>query len=163
MKGFLAVAAGFVVLLPMLAFGQQRGIELKSVAEVEVVQKNAAGKTEVKRVEADKAKVTPGEVVIFTTTYTNKADKPAKNVVIINPVPEHMTYVDMSASGRSARIDFSVDGGKTYGDPRTLKVTDKNGKIRLALPADFTHIRWTVTAPLAPGASGSVVFKARVR
>jgi len=33
----------------------------------------------------------------------------------MNPVPENMTYIDKSAEGKGARIDYSVDGGKTYG------------------------------------------------
>jgi len=152
-----------VVLLPLVAGAQQGDIVVTSIAEVEVTQKNAQGAPEVKRVEASKAKVVPGDVVIFTTRYANKGKAPATGVVITNPVPEHMSYVDRSAEGKGTKIDFSVDGGKTYGIPEKLQVNGKDGKVRPALAGDYTHIRWTVTNPLAPGAEGQVTFRARIK
>jgi uncharacterized repeat protein (TIGR01451 family) len=164
MKGTVACILAVVALLPFIAWGQQQGdIVITSVAEVEVAQKNAQGKTEMKRVDATKARVAPGDVVIFTTRYSNRGKQPAAGVVITNPVPEHMAYVDLSAAGKDTRIDFSIDGGKTYGSPERLAVTDKDGKTRPAMPADYTHIRWTVAGALAPGASGSVTFRARIK
>jgi len=89
--------------------------------------------------------------------------QPAGNVTIMNPVPEHMAYVDKSAEGTGARIDYSIDGGKTYAAPDKLKVTDGQGKVRPALAQDYTHIRWVLIAPLAPGGTGGVSFKARLK
>jgi uncharacterized repeat protein (TIGR01451 family) len=164
MKRYVASAAGLLVLLPLLAGAQQAGsIAVTSTAEVEAVQKTAGGKIEVKRVDASNAKVTPGDVVVFTNRYRNKGTTPAANVVVINPVPEHMIYVDLSAEGKGTKIEFSTDGGKTFAAPGKLTVTDKEGRVRPALPKDYTHIRWTVIAPLSPGASGVVSFRARVQ
>ena len=118
---------------------------------------------EIKRVDAAKAKVAPGDVVVFSTRYVNKGKQAATNVSVTNPVPDHMVYVDMSAEGKGTRIEYSIDGGKAYGPSEKLKVTDKQGRVRPALPRDYTHIRWTATAPLAPGAAGNVTFKARVK
>src|SRR5512139_193203 len=89
--------AGLLLAPATLPAQQKGGIELATVAEVEVTGKNAQGEKEVKRMEAAMAKVVPGEVVIFTTRYANKGKEPANNVTIMNPVPEHMTYVDKSA------------------------------------------------------------------
>jgi uncharacterized repeat protein (TIGR01451 family) len=153
-----------LVLAPAAVPAQQKSaIELKSVAEVEVAEKNAQGETVTKRKEAALAKVVPGDVVVFTTRYVNTGKEPAGNVTIMNPVPDHMSYIDKSVEGKGARIDFSVDGGKTYGQPDKLKVTDGQGKVRPALARDYTHIRWILTAPLAPGGTGSVSFKAQLK
>jgi len=153
-----------LVLLPLSVWGQQNdGIEVVTTSEVEVRQQNAKGATEVKRVEAAKAKVAPGDVVIFSTRYVNRGKQAATSVFITNPVPEHMLYVDKSAEGKGTRIEYSIDGGKTYAPSETLKIADKQGKVRTALPGDYTHIRWTATAPLAPGAAGNVSFRARVK
>jgi uncharacterized repeat protein (TIGR01451 family) len=150
--------------LPLAAQAQQKGnIELKSVAEVDVTEANAQGQKVVKRVDAAAAKVVPGDVVIFTTTYKNISKEPADNIVITNPVPEHMDYVDKSAEGKGAKIDFSVDKGKSYEAADKLQIVDKAGKSRKALSKDITHIRWTLTKPLAPGGSGSVSFKAKLQ
>lgn len=163
MNKLVACAAALLMLLPLLAGAQQnRAVTVTSSAEVEIVQKTADGKTVVKRIDATVAKVTPGDVVLFTNRYRNTGTKPAADVIVVNPVPEHMTYVDLSAEGKGTRVEFSIDGGKNYAAPEKLSVTDKEGRVRPALPKDYTHIRWTVTAPLAPGAGGMVTFKARV-
>lgn len=162
----LGMAMLLTLLLPFTAPAQQKEkgtIELKSVSEVEVVTKNAAGMKEVKRVDTGKAKVVPGDTVVFTTSYRNTGAKPAEKVVITNPVPEHTIYVDKSAEGKGAVIDFSTDGGKSYATPDKLTVKDAAGKVRKAGPADYTHIRWTVTKSLSPGGTGSVSFKAKIK
>jgi uncharacterized repeat protein (TIGR01451 family) len=157
---------GFLIALLLLntaAWAQQKGaVELVSVAEVEVVQKNAKGDQEVKRVEASKANVPPGETVIFTNYYTNKGQDSATGVVITNPVPEHMVYLDKSAEGAGSRIEFSIDGGRTYG-PASKLVVQTGGKERPAIASDYSHIRWTLLKPVPRGAKGSVSFRAKVK
>lgn len=155
-----------ILLLPFAAGAQQKekgNIELKSVSEVEVVTTTAAGAKEVKRVDTAKAKVVPGDTVVFTTTYRNIGDKPAEKVVITNPVPEHTLYADRTAEGKGTAIVFSADGGRSYAAPDKLTVKDKAGKTRKAQAADYTHIRWIPTRPIAPGGTGSVSFKAKVK
>lgn len=139
------------------------GIELKSVSEVEVTVKNAKGEKEVKKVEAAKANVVPGDTVIFTNYYANMGDKPATNVVITNPVPEHMLYLDGTAEGKGAKIEFSADKGKTFAPAGKLKVKGADGKEKQAAAADYTHIRWTLEGAVEKGGKGSVSFKAKVK
>lgn len=152
-----------LLLLPPAAWAQQKSpIELKSIAEVEVAATNAKGEKEVKRVDASKANVVPGDVVIFTNQYTNAGDKPATDVAIKNAVPEHMVYVDGSAEGKGTRIEFSADKGKTYGTPDKLTVIDAKGAARKAAARDYTNIRWIVEK-LPAGGKGSVSFRAKVK
>ena len=138
------------------------GIELKSVAEVEVVVTNNKGEKEVELVEASKASVVPGDEVIFTSFYTNVNKEPADKVVITNPVPEHMLYVDGSATGAGSRIVFSIDGGKSYGRPEELMVTGSDGKKRQAKSSEYSHIRWEVKEAVLQGKSGFVRFRAQL-
>jgi uncharacterized repeat protein (TIGR01451 family) len=152
------------LLLPAAAGAQQKAsIELKSVSEVEMVTTNAKGGKEVKRINAAKAKIVPDDIVIFTTEYVNVDKKPVENVVVTNPVPAHTVYVDRSAEGIGTKIDFSVDSGKNYGTPDKLTVTTATGAQRPAAAPDYTHIRWTLGKPLAPGGKGSVSFRARIK
>lgn len=153
-----------LLLLPAAVRAQQKGsIELKSTAEIDVTETNAKGMKETRQVEVSKAKVLPGDVVTFTTTYTNRGNKPAEQVIITNPVPEHMDYLAGSAEGKGMKIDFSVDKGKTYNSPENLVVIDPQGKTRTAVPADYTHIRWSLEKPLPAGGTGSVSFRAKLR
>lgn len=142
---------------------EKKGIELKSTAEVDITVKNDKGEKEIIRVEAASANVTPGDTVIFTTHYTYQGEKPATDVVINNPLPEHMLYLDGTAEGKGTRIEFSVDKGVTFAAANILKVKDAEGKDRPASAADYTHIRWTIEGALQNGAKGSVSFKAKVK
>ena len=160
------IIAGIAValLISVTAWAQQKeSIELISKAEVDVVSKNAKGEKEVARVDVAKAKVVPGDTVYFTTAYTNIGKQPADKVVITNPVPEHMVYVDKSAEGKGTKIEFSVDGGKSYAAHDKLMITYAQGKKRTATGADYTHIKWTVSKPVTPGAKGRVSFKAKLK
>ncbi len=135
-------------------------IEVKITDEIEIKVKNAAGVEELKRVPADK--VAPGMSVIYTLSAKNTSAAPVADVVMTDPIPEQMEYVDGSVSAESARVTFSVDGGKTFAAKDALKVRDANGAMRAAVPADFTHIRWQLEKPLGPGEVRAVSFRARV-
>jgi uncharacterized repeat protein (TIGR01451 family) len=153
-----------MLLLPTAVWSQQKGgIEIKTVSEIEMTQTDAEGKKEVKRIDATTKNVAPGQTVFFTDYYTYSGDKPATDVVIKNPVPEHMVYVDGSAAGKGTKIEFSIDQGKTFAAADKLKVKSADGKERRAAAADYTHIRWTIEKPLQKGAKGSVSFRATVK
>jgi len=141
----------------------QNKIVLKSTAELETVVVNKNGEREIRRVDVSKAAIAPGDTIVFTTSYTNGGDKPADTLVVTNPVPEQMAYIGDTAEGKGSVITFSVDNGKTYGVPKSLTIPLPDGKARSAVPADYTHIKWTVSAPVAPGGKGSVSFKAKVK
>jgi uncharacterized repeat protein (TIGR01451 family) len=147
---------------PWLAVAQEEGsIELKSIAEVEVEDFNAEGQKVLMRIPA--AKVVPGDEVIYTNTYTNVGSEAAANVVITNPVPEHMQYLSASALGPDMVITFSIDGGQTYDAPDRLMIVEADGSKRQAKPSEYTHIRWIRQKPLEPGENGQVSFKARLK
>ncbi len=163
MKKKLGIALA-VLLLAGAAGAQQKGdLTITSLSEIEIAHTRADGTKEVKRVDATTRNVAPGQTVIFTNRYAYAGAKPATDVVIKNPVPEHMLYTDGSAEGADTRIEFSVDGGKTYGPAAKLKVRSADGKERRAGAADYTHIRWIIEKPLKQGAQGSVSFRATVK
>lgn len=164
MKKTLALLITTFLLTASLATAKQGGgVELISRAEVEVAQKNDKGETVLKRTDAAKANVVPGDTVIYTINYVNNGDKPATGVAIDNPVPENMLYVDKSAEGTGTRIDFSVNKGKSYGPLATLKITTKAGREKPATAADISSVRWTLEKPLPAGGKGSVSYRAKVK
>ncbi len=157
-----AVILLFLATLTASAAMAQDGamVKLKSevLKEVEVV--NEEGEKETRLIPVTNAM--PGEVLTFNISYINEGDEEATDIVLTNPVPEHMVYEGESAQGEGSRISYSVDGGTTYGAPDSLSVTGDDGKERQALPSDYTHIRWQLVDSIAPGGSGVVSFKARV-
>lgn len=138
-------------------------IKFQATSQVEVIKVNKKGKEEVKLVDADKAKVIPGNVIVFTNNYTNMTDNPISNIEIVNPVPEHVIYIGKSAVGQGTDIDFSVDGGSNFDKPKKLFVKNKKGKKVRASESDYTHIRWKVRRSIDPGKGGFVSFKAKIK
>lgn len=164
MKRTLAILMAALLLTPSMSTAEgKKGVELVSRSEVDVVQKNDKGEKVLTRVDTAKANVVPGDTVIFTITYVNNGDQPATGVTINNPVPQHMVYLDKSAQGSGARIDFSVDKGKTYGAMNILKAKTASGKEKPAAAEDITNVRWVLENPLKPGSSGNVSYRAKVK
>ncbi len=74
-----------------------------------------------------------------------------------------MRYVADSAVGPGAEVSYSVDGGRSFDLPENLKVRDrKDGELRPALAADYTHIRWRLKNSLKANSVAFVRFRARV-
>ena len=93
------------------------------------------------------ASTVPGKLLTYTVVYTSAGSTDAYNSVIIDPVPASTAYVSGSAVGPGTIIEFSHDGGISYDGLETAPVT---------------HIRWTITTPLAPGDSGTLSFQTLV-
>lgn len=149
----LAVAAGN-------AFAQDAGhLTIETVVQKEEVTIDGAGNRQTRLVDADT--VVPGDEVIYTVSFANVSSEPAENVVITNPIPEQLSYVEGSAFGPGADVRFSVDGGKNFATPDELVVSD-NGNQRSAAADDFTHIRWVMTNAIEPGDQGMAQFRARL-
>jgi uncharacterized repeat protein (TIGR01451 family) len=102
-----------------------------------------------------------GQVVYYTLRISNPTPVFAANVVVNQRVPDNTTYVADSAAGPGAQLEFSVDGGRVYAPAADLVATD--GVTRPAPPEQYTHIRWRLRNPLAPGATAMVRFRAVFR
>jgi uncharacterized repeat protein (TIGR01451 family) len=103
-----------------------------------------------------------GQVVYYTLRITNQSTVPLRNVAVVQPVPANTTYLADSASGPGAAVSFSVDGGKTFGPAESLMI-EVEGSTQRAKAAQYTHIRWQLRNPLAPGATALARFRATFR
>lgn len=160
MKTLLQLTLIATALITAAAAAQDQGhLNVRTVVQKEEVTVNAAGETERRLVPADL--VVPGEDVVYTITFTNISDETAENIVITNPISENLTYVEGSAFGPGTVIEFSVDGGETFGAADAL-VVNTNGEERPAEAEDFTHVRWVMQDELAAGAQGMARFRARL-
>lgn len=146
--------------LTMSAWAATPGsIELQAVAQQQKVTVNQDGTKHTEMVPAQR--VIPGEEILYTINYRNVGEKPTDNVVVDDPVPEHMVYVGGSAVGENAVITYSIDGGKTWGaNLEQLTVKNADGTTRAAADKDCTNLRWTVNQAVPAGGKGSVSFRA---
>lgn len=159
MKSTRIIIAAAALLAATIAPAFAEGkLALVSRSEKEVVVVKD-GKKNVTLVPAEK--VVPGDVVLFTNRYKNEGKDAAQDVVISNPVPKHMTYLDGSAFGEGAQITFSFDNGKSFDTPGKLVKTEK-GKKRTVRADEYTHIRWSFKNPIPPAKEGELGFRARL-
>ena len=163
-KARLLLTPHLLLLFGALSFGAvaaDNGIRITSIAETEIEVTASDGTKRITRTTLDRA--IPGTEVIFTNRVENLTGKPAQNLVIDNPIPKETAYKAGSAFGKDTQIIFSADGGKSYDLAAKLLVKDAEGRQRIALPDEYTHIRWTHPGQLAAGKSGEVGFRAVVR
>lgn len=154
-----------IALLPLLGFAQEKpNVVLKLSVQKEVLVKDQAGKWRTEWQEVDSFQ--PGELLKYNITYRNEGKVEARNVVIVDPIPEGTVYVANGAEGKNAEITFSVDG-KNFQVPPMLKYTVKlpgNQEQELyATPEMYRHIKWRVTKAVLPGETGVVSFKVKVK
>jgi uncharacterized repeat protein (TIGR01451 family) len=103
-----------------------------------------------------------GQVVYYTLRITNQSTVPLRNVAVVQAVPANTTYLADSAAGPGAAVSFSVDGGKTFAPAGSLMI-EVEGSKQLAQTSQYTHIRWQLRNPLAPGATALARFRATFR
>lgn len=156
----LLAALGFglaVLAAPVAALADD--LELKTESFQDVVKTGPDGKQTVVRKAITKA--APGDEITYVISYRNVSSRPVDNAHVDDAVPKGLVYKAGSAVGPAGvHVQFSADGGGSYADYDSLKVTMPDGQVRMARGEDVTNIRWTLTSPLAPAAKGSVSFKA---
>jgi uncharacterized repeat protein (TIGR01451 family) len=122
-------------------------LETAIVVEKLVTEERPDGSTEKRFVEARKLKA--GEQVFYTLRVTNPGQGPVDDIVVTKRLPFGVDYVRGSAVGPACEVELSADNGVTF--------TAGNK------PADYTHVRWRMRRPLAPGATALLRFRAIFR
>ncbi|MEH2395303.1 MAG: hypothetical protein V7K21_27840 [Nostoc sp.] len=126
----------------------QGQIQLRLEAEKQVVAQDQQGKQS-KTWQPLKGQVVvrPGDVLRYTLIGENKSDRPVKNLILNQPIPQGMVYVLKSANvTNNAKVIYSIDGGRSFVENPTVKVTLPDGKVETKpAPANlYTHIRLQV-------------------
>ena len=174
MHGVTRTAAAFAFVLPLVfASASTRALSVPpgkpSVAvevrvEREKVRTEADGRQVTYREPVEAA--TPGDTLVYTIRTENVGDRPALNTNVEDPVPPGTTLDMASVSTAGAKVDASLDGGKSWqAFPARLSVKQADGTVReVPAPAtSYTNLRWTFREPLAPGEEREVLFKVRIQ
>lgn len=134
--------------LPALA---QTPFQLRLEAEKQVVVRNQQGEERVSwQSIADNTIVQPGDVIRYILRSENKSGE-VKNFVLTQPIPQQTVYVLNSATGKRAKITYSIDGGKTFTANPTIEVINTDGSVekKPAPASQYTHIRWIFEGAIA--------------
>jgi uncharacterized repeat protein (TIGR01451 family) len=132
-------------------------LRITAVAERRVMVPTTNGELAIRYVPATEVSV--GEEVHYTLRVLNTSNMPITQAMIVRALPHNTRYIPASATGPGADLSFSVDGGATFAAAQELKVNTYLGP-RRATTDDYTHIRWQLRHPLAPGATALLRFRA---
>lgn len=88
-----------------------------------------------------------GDEVHYTLRVHNPGKQPVLDVVVTKRLPFGLGYLPGSAVGPACDVELSTDGGATFA-PASRK------------PASYSHVRWILRRPLAPGATALLRFRA---
>lgn len=106
----------------------------------------------------------PGETVRYTILATNHGTDAALGLKPTGKIPAGTAFDAGSAAGAAARVEYSLDGGKTWSTSPTVKVQTPNGIVeKKADPSTYTAIRWTADKPLAPRATAAYTYQVHIR
>ncbi len=171
--------APFVGSMPVLASLQEFGtnlaaavqqkpkVALNLVGEKQQIKKDAQGQDVITwQAVGEKVSVQPGDVLRFTLNSKNEGDRPAANLVLTQPIPKGTQYVlNTAIANIPAQTTYSIDGGRSFVANPTVAVTLPDGKVetRPAPASAYTHVRWTVSQPLAALAATQVAYQVAVR
>ncbi len=131
----------------------QGQIQLRLEAEKLVVAQDRQGKQSQKwEPLKGQTVVRPGDVLRYTLSGENQSDRTVQNLTFNQPIPKGMTYVLKSANvTNNGKITYSIDGGRSFVENPTVKVTVPNGKVETkpAPAIAYTHIRLQVPSVAA--------------
>ncbi len=107
--------------------------------------------------------IQPGQKLRYTIKFTNASGEfiDPGVIVITNPIPGTVEYVEGTATGIDTEVEFSVDQGDNFGRPETLTIL-KDGVRAPAAPPHYTTIRFTFGGILGPGEGSAVAFDVRL-
>lgn len=189
MKSSSIVSLGALALLSAIAFGgdmpvvanawnpataiaqnlqPKPKVDLLLTAQKQIIQKDAEGKQKISWQELQgNVTVTPGEVIRYKVTGANKSDRPVKNLVVTQPIPQRTAYVlnTVTVNHPGAVVTYSINNGKTFVAKPTIKVKLASGKVEIQpAPAEmYTHVRWKFAQPIAPNAVVNAAYQVKVR
>lgn len=115
-----------------------------------------------KEVYEDSKKASPGEIILYTLTVTNKGDSKALEVEPEGNIPSTTTYIPEKTDPKY-KVQFSIDGGKTYQDKPKVKEKEKGKDVLKDAPVSkYNKIKWFI-ASLDVKKSVILTYKVKVK
>lgn len=146
---------------------QEAPVQLKLAAERQSIVAVASGRVDWKPL-PNNASLRPGETIRYVVTASNISDRQIKKLVVNQPIPQGSVYVLGSATlpkVEGAKLDYSIDGGKTYSEKPTIRVKLENGEIvtRPAPDSMYTNVRWRFGDNFSAKTVAYATYQVRIR
>lgn len=96
--------------------------------------------------------------VFYTVRVHNPGNRPVTDVIVTKRLPFGVRYAVGSAVGPDCAVQVSTDGGASF---RPADAASMASSVDVSAgSADYTHLRWLLRRPLAPGATALLRFRA---
>ena len=134
---------------------------LETAIAVEILQIDSGPGDRENRRWVPAQRLNAGDELHYTVRVRNPGESPVSDVVVTKRLPFGVRYHPGSATGPACKIQFSVDGGLTFAVPTPPRTVGTRKTARTASPThEYTHVRWVLEKPLAPGATALLRFRA---
>lgn len=117
------------------------------------------------RVDAAAGVSLPGDVIEYRLTFTNHTEGAVSDVVLNDPIPAGLVFVpgSVTASRADLLLEYSIDAGVSWSTDPVIEIETAGISRTQPAPAEaYTHVRWTITGEVNPGAQVTARFRARV-
>ena len=157
--GLVLIMAGLMGVAPLA--GQSREPKLLVVA---ATNKTAESEKAAGKERKDGHLARPGDVLGYTLAFTNHTGSRVKDVEFVDPLPKGVVYrLGSARADKATRIEYSIDGGKSWSAEPTVVVMEKGRRVIKPAPREaYSHIRWSVAESLPAGAQVTAAFEAEV-
>ncbi len=155
---------GIIIGFGLLLLALPASAQVAEPQALTIVAENVTARS-AERTELDEGTARPGDVIEYRLTFTNHQDGPVTQVVLNDPIPVGVVFVpgSVTASREDLRVEYSIDSGATWSTDPKVEVEEAGEMVLRPAPAEaFTHVRWTITGSVNPGAQVSGRFRARV-
>jgi uncharacterized repeat protein (TIGR01451 family) len=155
---------GIFLALGLLTAAQSASAQVAEPQALIIEAENVTARSDDRAGNPEAASV-PGDVIEYRLTFTNHQDGPVSDVVLNDPIPSGLVFVPGSVTGsrEDLVIEYSIDDGASWSPRPEVEVEGPGGVERRPAPAEaYTHVRWTVTGSVNPGAQVTARFRARV-
>ena len=133
-------------------------LETTIVVETLQIEEGPGGKEIRRWAPADR--LTAGEEIHYTVRVTNPGKQPVSEIIVTKRLPYGVHYLSGTATGPACEVQFSSDGGNTFAKPERSSGGSKKAP-RKSATVEYTHVRWILGNPLAPGATALLRFRAK--
>ena len=150
MKKLLGFVGVVVLALGVATAAKSPKVTLVSKQFKQVKYVDRHGKIRVKLKDIDR--VVPGDTLVYKNIVSNFENKPLKNLVLNNKIPQHTSYVRHSAKCSSkCDVLVSVDGGRTF--IHENKIGNKK----------VTNVRWVLLSSVMPNSKAYVSYATKIK
>jgi len=159
-KGWLFTLAALVALIALAAVASPATAQQAAQA-LQISARNTTAEADGRDALGDVA--LPGDVLEYTLAFTNLQSEALERVVLTDPIPAGLQIVLGSAGADQdgVAVEFSLDDGGSWASSPTIRVEQAGQTVERPAPAaEYTHIRWTLSDRVAPGATVTARFRA---